>query len=282
MKIVFSRKGFDSQYGGIPSVIWPNSREMLSFPIPVKSPEKDYRADKEKGYLSEDLSFNGYKLSELLSDLNFNWNKHGNNFHFDPMIQSLLPEKPPLGAFGQSGSALGHLKKNHISKGDVFLFFGTFCEYYFEDKKLKRYEMMHPFHAIWGFLEVDSCNDIDQSQSDTEDELLKVYPYLKNHPHIQNRQIYKSKNSIYIGKNFGTFRYDESIRLSKNNFKKSIWELPNVFNGAHISYIKPAKVQKDSPRVDLDTPGKGQEFVLKDPNDGIREWLNSILELKII
>jgi hypothetical protein len=197
------------------------------------------------------------------------------------MIQSLLPEKSPIGAFGQSGSALGHLKKNHISNGDIFLFFGTFSEYYFEAKKLKRYEMMHPFHAIWGFLVVDSCNDIDPRQSDVDDELLKIYPCLKNHPHIQNRQIYKGKNTIYIGNNFGTFRYEKFLRLSKNNFNKSIWELPDVFRGADISYIRPTKVQKDPPRVDLSTPGKGQEFVLKNPDEGILEWLNSILALKI-
>jgi hypothetical protein len=273
MKIVFSRKGFDDQYGGIPSVIWPNSKEMLSFPIPVKSPEQGYRAD--------ELSFKGNKFSKLLSDLNYNWNKNGDNFHFDPLIQSVLPEVPPVGAFGQSGSALGHLKKNHITKGDVFLFFGTFCECYWEGDKLMRYSMMHPFHAIWGFLEVDSYIDIDPNQSDAEDELLKTHPYLKNHPHILNRQLYKSKNTIYIGKSFGAFRYNESLRLSKNNFKKSIWELPKVFSGVDISYIKPSTFQKDPPRVDLDTPGKGQEFVLKNPSNGILEWLSSILEQKV-
>lgn len=272
-KIVFSRKGFDSQYGGIPSVIWPNSKEMLSFPIPVKSPEQGFKAD--------ELSFKGNKLSRLLMDLKYKQTKPDQNFHFDPMIQSLLPEVPPVGAFGQSGSASGHLKKNHISKGDVFLFFGTFCECYWEGDKLMRYSMMNPFHAIWGFLEVDSHIDIDPSQSDAEDELLKSHPYLKNHPHIQNRKLYKAKNTIYIGKNFGTFCYNESLRLSKNNFKKSIWELPEVFSGIDISYIKTLAVQKDAPRVDLSTPGKGQEFVLKNPNDGILEWLNSILQQKI-
>ena len=109
MKIVFSRKGFDSQYGAIPSVVWPNSKEMLSFPIPVKSPEQGIKAYQ--------LSFIGYKFSKLLSDLNCNWDKNGDNFHFDPMIQSLLPEVPPVGAFGQSGLALGHLKKAIFPKG---------------------------------------------------------------------------------------------------------------------------------------------------------------------
>jgi hypothetical protein len=78
MNIVFSRKDFDDQYGSTPLVIWPSSREMLSFPIPVKSPEKGHRA--------EELSF----------------------------------------------------------------------------------AMMDPFHAIWGFLEVDGLIDIDPNQSGIE------------------------------------------------------------------------------------------------------------------
>ena len=246
---------------------------MLSFPIPVKSPEK--------GHCAEELSFKGHKLAKLLTDLNYNWDKYGDNFHFDPMIQSLLPDKLSLGAFGQSGAALGHLKINQICKGDVFLFFGTFCESYFENDKLKRYAMMHPFHAIWGFLEVDELIDIDPSQSDIENQLLKTYTSLMYHPHIQNRELYKHKNIIYIGKNYGTFRYDQSLRLSKNNFKKSIWELPQDFREVKISHVKPSDIQKDPPRVDLVTACKGQEFVLKKPNEGILKWLNSIKKLKI-
>ena len=89
-------------------------------------------------------------------------------------------------------------------------------------------------------------------------------------------------NRIYIGKNFGTFRYDESLRLSKNNFKRSIWELPEAFRGADISYVKLADIQKDAPRVDLKTPDKGQEFVLRNPNEGIMDWVNSIVSRETI
>lgn len=37
-KIILSRKGFDSKYGGIPSPILPDGA-MLSFPIPANSKE---------------------------------------------------------------------------------------------------------------------------------------------------------------------------------------------------------------------------------------------------
>ena len=35
MKVIFSRKGFDSSYGGFPSIILPDG-QMISFPIPEK------------------------------------------------------------------------------------------------------------------------------------------------------------------------------------------------------------------------------------------------------
>jgi len=271
MKIVFSRKGFDDKYGGIPSVIWPETKEMLSFPIPVTSEEED-------GYLAEKMSFKGHQLDILLSNLKYKSIRVEQKFHFDPMIQSLLPEKLSIGAFGQSGAALGHLTNEKIAEGDVFLFFGTFCECYWEAKELRRFKLMNSFHAIWGFLKVDCHIDIGPIPSEHEQELLKAHPCLKNHPHIQNRKNYdKSGNRIYFGEKFGTFHYDQTLRLSKNNFKKSIWELPEAFQGADISYVKPADVQKDAPRVDLKTPGKGQEFVLRDPNDGIMDWVNSIV-----
>ena len=81
--------------------------------------------------------------------------------------------------------------------------------------------------------------------------------------------------------NYGGFRYNHSLRLSKNNFKKSIWELPQDFREVKISHVKSSGIQKDPPNIDLVTASKGQEFVLKNPNDGILNWLNSIKNLKI-
>jgi hypothetical protein len=63
--------------------------------------------------------------------------------------------------------------------------------------------------------------------------------------------------------NYGGFRYNHSLRLSKNNFKKSIWELPQDFREVKISHVKSSGIQKDPPNIDLITASKGQEFVLK-------------------
>ena len=38
MKIILSRKGFDSDFGGYPSLIMPEGR-TISLPIPIKNPK---------------------------------------------------------------------------------------------------------------------------------------------------------------------------------------------------------------------------------------------------
>ena len=62
MKIILSRKGFDSGYGGYPSPIIETNgtKEMLSLPIPLEDDKRSYKDlwYKEQNYfkLIQDLS----------------------------------------------------------------------------------------------------------------------------------------------------------------------------------------------------------------------------------
>ena len=66
MKFILSRKGFDSQFGGSPSPIFPediadNKNLMLSLPIP----EKDSNGNVyDIGINSDDLNFRGFTFNE--------------------------------------------------------------------------------------------------------------------------------------------------------------------------------------------------------------------------
>lgn len=55
MKVILSRKGFDSQYGGMPSPILPDGT-LLSLPIPSKEDTTKYT----------DLTWNGKSYYELM------------------------------------------------------------------------------------------------------------------------------------------------------------------------------------------------------------------------
>ena len=60
MKIIFSRKGFDSTAGGFPSIIFPN-REMYSIPIPSKF-DRDL-------YSEIVYKYDNYPIQKILNDI---------------------------------------------------------------------------------------------------------------------------------------------------------------------------------------------------------------------
>jgi len=86
MKIILSRKGFDSAYGGNPSPILPNGR-LISLPIPSNDDEKKY----------DDLKFDDKNtyfdvMSKLVPKIRYDKKSHELNkntkCHLDPDIYS--------------------------------------------------------------------------------------------------------------------------------------------------------------------------------------------------
>jgi len=111
MRVILSRKGFDSSNGGCASPIFPDNT-MLSLPIPSEDGNMDYG----------ELSYNGATYADLLRTLNpkVNYRK----CHLDPDIRSEIRMKPPIDwrpAFGQVGAAQGLLHNAGVEKGDFEL-----------------------------------------------------------------------------------------------------------------------------------------------------------------
>ena len=123
MKIVFSRKGFDSSSGGGPSPIVGG--RPLSLPIPAGAASRTTYADLGLGDRAEAASRGKVRAEDLC--------------HHDPMF-------PGDGTcvFGQCGAAQTHLERQGVDVGDVFLFFGLFAEE----------ATGEPHHRIYGYLEV--------------------------------------------------------------------------------------------------------------------------------
>lgn len=81
MKIILSRKGFDSVAGGCASPII-DGKTLLSLPIPVKEKNKD----SEKQIRYSDLNYNGVNYAKLISDLKPSFSDEF--CHLDPDIRS--------------------------------------------------------------------------------------------------------------------------------------------------------------------------------------------------
>lgn len=114
MKIILSRKGFDSANGGIVSPIFEDGT-MVSFPIP---------SDDEDTY--DSLYYNGIQYSQILRDLQY---KGGDHCHLDPDLDLGRRRERIDGwfpAFGQRNAAAAYLKNIGVAQGDIFLFSGIF------------------------------------------------------------------------------------------------------------------------------------------------------------
>jgi hypothetical protein len=73
MKLVLSRKGFDSGYGGIPSPILPDGR-LVALPIPTQHDR----------YTLADISIPDLDTGKLLSDLSKGAHTLRTLIHLDP------------------------------------------------------------------------------------------------------------------------------------------------------------------------------------------------------
>ena len=184
MKVILSRKGFDSSNGGIVSPIFENG-DMISFPIP--SDDKDSFSD---------LSYNGMGYDEILSCLNY---KGGSHCHLDPDLdQSRRREKVDgwVPAFGQSSTSAIYLLNNNVEPGDLFLFFGNFHFVEWNGQKYKYVKQSGDFYkdndlqVVWGYLQVGDIVMNHQEQ--------RRYWW---HPHSIESRANKDTNIIFRASN---------------------------------------------------------------------------------
>lgn len=123
MKIILSRKGFDSSAGGYPSPLLVEEKQLLSFPIPDDGIDT--------GVTYKDLVFkDNITYADIMNDLGIKGfeNKY---VHLDPDLkQSTLKNRDSgwRGIFGQCNSSQSHLSNQNVEEGDLFLFFGWFRE----------------------------------------------------------------------------------------------------------------------------------------------------------
>lgn len=146
MKIILSRKGFDSSAGGCPSPILPDGR-LISLPIPLKEELKyfDLKIPEYGNYL--DLINDLHPKKEMSKEA---------TCHADPDIYRGILERSKgwKGCFGQVDSSKKHLNNHNVGEGDLFLFFGWFKQTKKEKGKLSFLRNSPERHIIYGYLQV--------------------------------------------------------------------------------------------------------------------------------
>jgi hypothetical protein len=207
VKIILSRKGWDSKSGGYASPITPCGR-MLSLPIPV-TPLR--RNSGERGIAYSDLRFEGQPISDIIAQLapDFDLEQEA---HMDPDLDRQRVPRRLTGwrrTLGQQGLAQRLLKK--VGRNDLFLFFGRFgrtalCDGRFQYCRRPEEDV----HVVFGWLRV---GEIVAARQHDVPQLLQQYPWLEHHPHIDNAGLYGEYNTIYIA----------SDRLETGNCDRSLY-----------------------------------------------------------
>ncbi|MGN6499603.1 MAG: hypothetical protein ACTHKM_05595 [Tsuneonella sp.] len=197
MRIIFSRKGFDSATGGGPSPIVDG--RPVTLPIPTSSASRTTYGDLGLGDHAAFASRGRYGSESPC--------------HHDPMF---LPGGTCL--FGQCGAAQTHLANRGVGPGDVFLFFGLF-----------RAPGERPHHRIFGYLAVEEVIGLAAATSARIAELAEV-----GHPHALG--IHGANDTIYRGSGRTAGRASDLLRLTVPGAAPSTWRRPAWLRPGGLSY----------------------------------------------
>lgn len=279
MKIIFSRKGFDTGSGGSPSPIFSDGK-ILSLPIPDKQSLIAYR----------DIIWNNYNVGEIVESMTQGKIKSNYRAHLDPDInsESILRHKNWQPIFGQVGSSQGHLRNQGVGSGDLFLFFGLFQDAIVDGGKVKLNSKSSPKHIIWGWFQVERSIAVDEAD-------LSQFEWATYHPHFHRKPdrsntVYLAKRNLDIRgldrKNIsgagGFSRFSSKLQLTACGERASVWKLPlwmmPTDEVSELSYHRDLKRwNRRNGYALLQTVGRGQEFVLNCSHSSeAMQWVSSL------
>lgn len=276
MRLIFSRKGFDSEFGGCASPIFPNGT-IASLPIPiVEGGSTKFR----------DLRVGNINLGTVATELS---RRNGRSritrhtaVHLDPDLDNAVVTRPAgwRPAFGQIAAAQSHLAKQGVQRGDVFLFFGWFRQVAQNSGSWSYVRGAPNLHVLFGWLQIA---DVLSVRTGAEKRAAVArYPWLSQHPHAdEDWEPQATNNTIYVaGRKLrldgadlpvpggGVFRrFRPALQLTRPGYSRCHWQLPSWFmpidDKPPLSYHPGRKAWNQlQSAVHLRTVGKGQEFVL--------------------
>ncbi len=284
MKVILSRKGFDSTAGGVASPIFPDG-SMLSLPIP--DPHSRVR------YVDLRSPISGFEsVGDIVERMPGSRIRKDDFVHLDPDLDeaALTREAGWKPIFGQTAAAQSHLESNGVDVGDIFVMFGWYREVVVSNGVVSFRRGAPDIHVIFGWMQIGEIIELGANPAN-------LPTWAQYHPHnVQG--VYGSSNRLYVAAEMlslqnatsvpgaGVFRnYDERRRLTASGARlRTQWTLPRWFDPARtatpLTYhnaVERWNVGED--RVDLRTVGRGQEFVFdaKIYPEAL-EWIGSLFD----
>jgi Nucleotide modification associated domain 3 len=287
MKIIFSRKGFDTESGKVPSPIL-NHGPLYSFPIPSRSAE--LRPGLQR-VCYDGIKCGDVSMGTLVDSLAKGHVVGSDEVHHDPDLDysSLHRDKGWRPIFGQSGGAETQLRRAGVDSGDVFLFFGMFRHVEGAEGGYRYVRGSDRVHVLFGWLQIEERLSVDDAAA--------RLPWAQQHPHLCRRSaepndtVYLATKHLVIGGRdtglpgggvFDSFR-DELV-LTAPGRTMSWWMMPGWFRPLRdgheclTMHSNPKRWGFREDHVLLETVARGQEFVFDTSGYPSAEgWLSSII-----
>ncbi len=261
MRLILSRKGFDSAAGGVAS---PILEDGTMLPLPIPDPGSRIRYG--------DIRLHGHEIGRVVSDLTHGRIRATSRAHLDPDVVTTAIKRPrgwrPI--FGQADAEATVLSRAGVGVGDVFLSFGWYRR---AERHDGRYRFVHAapdLHVLWGWMQVGAVIDVAQGP---------VPDWARYHPHLSrarrtNNTLYVAADRLTIGGKatklpgagvFGRFR--QELCLTADGCSRSIWSLPAWFHPDHAGFYLGYHADRRrwgyrGGRAQLRSVSRGQEFVL--------------------
>ncbi len=280
MRLILSRKGFDSGSGRCPSPILPDG-SMISLPIPDRSSPIRYR----------DVVWRGEPLGDLVETLTAGRIRADFGAHLDPDLRrgATKRERGWRPSLGQERAPQGHLRKQGVGVGDLFIFWGLFRHV---DEQFRW--IGKPEHRVWGWLQIGEVAPVDGvvRTGGRRWNWAARHPHLARAPHPSNtlyvaaKKLALPKDRCSVTQVAGAGVFDAALddhRLTApNQMRPSVWRLPASFlpdSGPSLSFhTAPWRWVTDGSNVHLQTVARGQEFVLDlEKCRAVAPWIADLL-----
>lgn len=279
MKIILSRKGFDSSAGGVASPLFPDGT-LLSLPIPDQNGTVTYG----------DLCWGEHWLGDLVESLTHGRIDRQRRAHLDPDLYPAICARPPAWRplFGQDGAAQSHLTNQGVGVGDLFLFFGWFRAVECIHGQYRFVKNAPDLHLLYGWLQVGAI--LTGAQVTTTPPI-----WAATHPHCVGER--GPRNTLYIASDRLTLNehvialpgagcfssYRDEYCLTTPGRLRTNWRLPRWFYPQEgkppLSYhTDHTRWSCDEEYAYLCSAMRGQEFVLDTQHySEAVAWVNRLL-----
>ena len=236
---------------------------MMSLPIP----------DQRSGITYDQIRGNEWlSMGDAVSQLARMRGDHGAHLDPDLVEESIPREKSWKPVFGQVNAAEGHLRRQGVGKGDVFLFFGLFRSVEKATSGWKFVRGAKPIHCLFGWLQI--AERIPVASWPSEKAWALYHPHFQrsepsNVIYIATERLSLAGGSLTKAKGAGIFaRLTPALRLTApESDRPGPWLLPAWFHPEGRSscltyHNNTRRWTKTGQGVLLDAVSRGQEFVL--------------------